>query len=527
MFILCLLFVCFAASTGHAQAVFQKKFSLNAETQGICNIRTSDGGYMLLGTSGGANSYGGGRILLIKTDANCNVQWTRNYGGNMAEFVSTVIENPDGSFMVTGTTYSYNSQPYGDALLMKVSSTGTLLWSKIYTGADSEYGYDVLRLSDGGYVIGGLTRTSTAGGYDFYALRTDSAGSPLWMKRFGGIGNDEGQALALADDGNILLLGSGYIGSSGGMMLSKLDVTNGNLLWTKVYGNGPGGNGSGYDILKTTNDQYFLVGINNGSSTSADIYVIKTDNTGTPLWSKSYGGSSGDYAYDAALTSDGGLAVTGFTLSYGAGGQDIFLLRLDSLGGVQWFSTFGTAGQEKTGGVVEAYDGGFLISGNITPAFFSGDIDWYIIKTDIAGTSSCQYMQTAMPVIPDSLVWTSVNPSAGTPSGSSTTAFNTSLGGTDSTYCTTVGIVAVDFPGQPFMLYPNPNDGFVVTLQLQDVQPDAAQVRIINMAGQTCYAHVLKNETMLEIETASFAPGLYMVEVQNGNAVSRQKLIVR
>lgn len=525
--ILCLLFVCIAAINGQAQAVFQKKFSLNAENQGTCNIRTSDGGFMMLGTTGAANSYGGGRIMLVKTDANCNVQWTRNYGGNLAEFVSVIIENPDGSFVLTGTTYSYNSQPSGDALLMKVSSTGTMLWTKIYTGADSEYGYDLLRLPDGGYVLGGLTRTATAGGYDFYVVRTDSAGSPMWMKRFGGIGNDEGQAMVLADDGNIMILGSGYIGTNGGMMLTKLDVTSGALLWTNVYGNGPGGNGSGYDILKTGSGNYFLVGISSGTNTMADIYVVKTDNNGTPLWSETYGGSSGDYAYDATLVSDGGLAITGFTTSFGAGGQDIFLLRLDSAGTVQWFSTFGTAGHEKANAVTETNDGGFLISGNTTPAFFSGDIDWYVIKTDAAGMSGCQQTAATISVIPDSMVWASVNPSTGTPSGSGNTAFNASLGLTDTTLCSTVGIAEVVFPGLPFTLYPNPNDGSGVNLQLNGLLQDAVQVRIVNMAGQTCYAHVLKNETVLAIETAAFAPGLYIVEVQNGNEVSRQKLIIR
>lgn len=526
MFILCLLFVCCAAVNGQTQAVFTKKFGLNAESSGTCTIRTSDGGYMLCGNSGGANSYGLGRILIIKTDADCNVQWTRNYGGNLPEYVSAIIQNPDGSYTMTGTTYSYNSQPYGDAFLMKISSTGTLMWCKIYTGSDSEYSYDLVRLPNGDYVFSGLTRTSTSGGYDCYAVRTDSAGTPVWMTKFGGIGNDEIQSMAIAADGNIMLLGSGYIGTDGGMLLAKLNVTNGALLWTKVYGNGPGGNGRGSDLVKTTSGSYYLVGWEYGGNNVNNIYVVKTDNNGTPLWSKSYGTPYGDLAYDGALTSDGGLVITGSADSIGTG-QDIFLLRIDSAGAMQWTTSFGSPGYQNGAYVLEAYDGGFLISGSSTVAFFSGVVDWYVIKTDAAGNSGCQQNPASFSVLPDSLVWATVNPFTGTPFGSSTSAFNTSLGLTDTTLCSTVGIADVVYSGLPFMLYPNPNEGSGVTLQLQGLQQDAAQVRIVNMAGQTCYMHVLKNETVLAIETAAFAPGLYIVEVQDGNAVSRQKLIIR
>lgn len=527
MFILCLLFVCCFAVNGRTQAVFTKKFGLNAESSGTCTIRTADGGYILCGNSGGANSYGLGRILVIKTDANCNVQWTRNYGGNLPEYVSAIIQNPDGSYTMVGTTYSYNSQPSGDAFLMKISSTGTNMWCKIYTGSDSEYGYDLVRLSNGDYVFSGLTRTGTAGGYDCYAVRTDSAGTPVWMKKFGGIGNDEIQSMAIADDGNILLLGSGYITPNGGMLFSKLDVTTGSLLWTKVYSNGPGGNGRGSDLVKTTTGSYYLVGWEYGGSNAADMLVVKTDNSGTPIWSKTYGSTYGDFPLSAALTPDGGLAISGYADSLGTGGNDAFLLRIDSAGAIQWFSVFGTPGHEQARHVLRAYDGGFLLSGSTTPGWNSGSVGWYVIKTDSLGNSNCQQSAAAISVIPDSVGWAGVNPSTGTPFGSSTTAFNTSLGLTDTTLCSTVGIVDVEYSGIPFTLYPNPNEGNGVTLQLQDLQPGAAQVRIVNMAGQTCYTHVLKNETVLEIETAAFAPGLYIVEVQNGNAVSRQKLVIR
>lgn len=524
--ILCLLFVCIAAINGQAQAVFQKYFGLNVETSGTCSIRTSDGGYILCGNTGGASSYGLGRILVLKTDADCNVQWTRNYGGNLPEYVSSIIQNPDGSYTLTGTTYSYNSQPYGDAFLMKISSAGALLWTKIYTGSDSEYSYDLVRLPNGDYVFSGLTRTLTSGGYDCYAVRTDSAGTPVWMTKFGGIGNDEIQSMTIAADGNIMLIGSGYIGTDGGMLLAKLNVTNGSLMWTKVYGNGPGGNGRGSDMVKTATGGYYLVGWVWGTNNSNDLYVVKTDNNGTPLWSKSFGTPYGELAYDGVLTSDGGLVVTGSADSIGTG-QDIFLLRIDSAGTLQWTTSFGSAGYQNGAHVLDAYDGGFLISGSSTIAFFSGAIDWYVIKTDAAGNSGCQQNPATFSVLPDSLVWATVNPFTGTPTGSSTSAFNTSLGHTDTTLCSTVGINTVTLPGIGFVIFPNPNDGSGVNLQLNGLLQDAAQVRIMNMAGQICFAHVLKNETVLEIETAAFAPGLYIVELQNGNEVSRQKLVIR
>ena len=165
----------------------------------------------------------------------------------------------------------------------------------------------------------------------------------------------------------------------------KIDA-NGNVLWTKNYGGA--GDDRGLYLQQTSDGGYIIAG--NTTSFGAggwDAYVIKTDASGNLQWTRTFGGTGEDYSCYVEQTGDGGYIVMGNTGSFGAGGQDVWLLKLDSSGTLLWANTYGGTGTEgqhwDTKGQITP-DGGFIISSHTT-SFGAGLADVWLIRTDSIG----------------------------------------------------------------------------------------------------------------------------------------------
>jgi uncharacterized protein YuzE len=101
-------------------------------------------------------------------------------------------------------------------------------------------------------------------------------------------------------------------------------------------------------------------------------------------WAKSYGGSASDEAYSIQQTSDGGFIVAGISYSFGAGGWDIWVLKLDANGNVVWQKTYGGFDYDYAWSIQETSDGGFIVAGG-TYSFDAGGIKCWILKLDANG----------------------------------------------------------------------------------------------------------------------------------------------
>ena len=156
-------------------------------------------------------------------------------------------------------------------------------------------------------------------------------------------------------------------------------------LWTKRFGGW--GEDYGACVVQTGNDGFILTGSTMpfGPDSSADLFLVKTDNDGNQLWTRTYGdsGTLWDCGRHICQTSDGGYIIVGETESYG-GGQieypDIYLLKIDSGGSQEWYRTFGGPGMDIGYWVEPTMDGGFIIAGELDNC---GDL--VLIKTDSLG----------------------------------------------------------------------------------------------------------------------------------------------
>jgi putative intracellular protease/amidase len=154
-------------------------------------------------------------------------------------------------------------------------------------------------------------------------------------------------------------------------------------LWTRTFG---GSSAEGGRSVEETSDGGFIMAGYTYSfgAGNADLYLIKTDAGGNLQWARAFGGPGWEYGNSAIETADGGYLAAGYTSSWGAGSRDVYLVKTDPDGGEIWSTTFGGSGLDVAMSVVEMEDGAYAVAG-YTDSFGAGESDVYLIKLDPAG----------------------------------------------------------------------------------------------------------------------------------------------
>jgi uncharacterized delta-60 repeat protein len=187
--------------------------------------------------------------------------------------------------------------------------------------------------SSGGMIVAGYTTSFGAGNRDFWVLKLDSQGSPLWQKTFGGPRDDYARSIQQTSDGGFIVAGV-----------------------TKSFGAG-----------------------------DYDAWVLKLRSNGSKQWQKTYGGKRGDYAHAVRQTADGGYIIAGSTGSFGHGGMDFWLLKLNSAGGIQWEKAYGGPKDESAFAVDILPEGDFYVAGR-SESFGSGMYDAMVLRVNKNGS---------------------------------------------------------------------------------------------------------------------------------------------
>ena len=279
--------------------------------------------------------------------------WETTFGGTNNDRGYSVQQTTDGGYIITGTTSSFGGN---GVYLIKTDGSGIEQWSQTFGGSGG--GFSVQQTSDGGYIITGTTSSFGNGEEDVYLIKTDGNGIEQWSQTFGGKNIDYGWSVQQTSDGGYVITG-----------------------WTQSFGNGSGPDPYEYSFGST------------------DVYLIKTDGSGTEQWSQTFGGTEDDHGFSVQQTSDGGYIITGGTTSFGNGNGDVYLIKTDGSGIEQWSQTFGGIYNEHGYSIQQTNDGGYIITGP-TQSFGngsgpdpydpyseegSGSTDVYLIKTDSEG----------------------------------------------------------------------------------------------------------------------------------------------
>ena len=255
------------------------------------------------------------------------------------------------------------------------------MWNGLFGGTQDEEAYDIIQTTDGGFLAAGATSSFGSGGRDVWLIKLNSSGNEVWRKTLGGLSSDGARSIKQTSDGGFIITGwtfsqgPGFVGNA---LLLKTDSL-GNQQWSKAFG----GNDvdRGYSVQQTSDGGYIFTGYTASYGAGLDdLYLVKTDSLGNEVWSKTFGGTGRDYGNSVQQTLDGGYIIAGYTLSFGAGSEDVWLVKTDSNGNQEWSKTFGGSSSDVGYCVNETFDGGYIIAGH-TLSFGAGVHDVWLIRT--------------------------------------------------------------------------------------------------------------------------------------------------
>jgi len=288
--------------------------------------QTQDGGYIVTGwTSSFGNWY---EVYLVKTNTTGDTLWTQTYGGANEDYGYSVQQTSDEGYIIAGNTRSFGNDV--QVYLVKTNASGDTLWTRSYGGTYTDRGYSVQQTSDGGYIIAGCTYSFGAGYADFYLIKTNASGDTLWTRTYGGANEDYGYSVQQTTDGGYIVGGwTRSFGDSTQVYLVKTNAT-GDTLWTRNYGGW--GEDYGWSVQQTSDSGYIVTGEAELFG-SYKVCLLKTNASGDTLWTQTYGGVGIDWGYSVQQTTDGGYIVAGVSGSVGNGLQ-VYLIKTDVNGNV-------------------------------------------------------------------------------------------------------------------------------------------------------------------------------------------------
>ena len=283
--------------------------------------------------------------------------------------------------------YCYAGENITDPIEGSVQATGHI-FSVTFGSHNSDQGYSVQQTTDGGYVITGFSEFSGVyDGPDVFLIKTDSNGSEEWNRKIDD-NSGRGYSVQQTTDGGYIITGSaGVFGNHLDVSLYKTDFV-GNEQWRRTFGafNSPNDD-IGNSVQQTTDGGYIITGwtlsFGNGNT---DVWLIKTDSNGDSLWTQTFGRGKEDRGNSVQQTTDGGYIITGSTNSFGDGLEDVWLIKTDSDGDSLWTQIFDGEFTEWGNSVQQTTDGGYIITG-WTNSFGNGGRDVWLIKTDFNGDS--------------------------------------------------------------------------------------------------------------------------------------------
>jgi len=362
---------------------------------------------------------------------NGTLAWVETFGGSGIDQATAVVTTEDGAYMVVGSTYSNDGHFAGlksttdaDYFLMRVRPDGGVDWTKVYGGDDDELATGITKTSDGGYVLVGYSRSdncftgSNGGFHDYYILKVDAQGNEIWCQNFGYPGSDQAQNIIETREGDLMVTGFFDVSASGGQGNDdrenagtlhgvgeywgiKLDA-DGQFFWKRYFGGS--NNDRSYNVMQTNDGGFVLIGSSESddfditdSKGSYDYWAVKLSAEGDLEWTRSFGGSEIDIAYDIATTLDGNFLIVGDArsndqdVSTNYGNADIWLVAIDPQGNLIWEKSLGGSMFDSAKDLLPMNDNLYCVTGSsrsndVDVTTNNGENDAWTVVVDAQGT---------------------------------------------------------------------------------------------------------------------------------------------
>ena len=262
----------------------------------------------------------------------------------------------------------------------------SVMWNQTYEGEGQEVAHWLIVTSDGGYAIGGYTGNigATEEDSDFWLVKTDANGNMEWNQTYDWTDSYRIKSLLSTYDGGIAIAGHTIPHDFSDFWLVKID-TNGKIEWNKTYGGEI--QDRAYSLVQTSDGGYALAGSTwSFGAGKDDFWLVKTDSLGNMEWNRTYGGAESDSANSLIVTSDGGFALAGSTWSFNLSSFDYWLVKTNANGNMVWNQTYDYKSYwDVAYSVFETSEGGYAIFGTANlPVPLEGHTFW-LVKTDWNG----------------------------------------------------------------------------------------------------------------------------------------------
>ena len=375
------------------EVIWQRSYGGSGQEEAYAVLSTADGGSIFVGCAESSDgdltqNHGGYDLWVVRTDADGDLLWQRSYGGSGGEYLGSIVETPDGGYLVTCHTNSddgdvqgwhagyHLGQPNTDVWVLRLDPTGGIVWSRCLGGSRFELSKSAAVCHEGGFIIGcgtsspdgdvvGYHYSADINDLDAWLVKLNSEGAIVWSHAYGGTGREQYTTVREAPNGDLLFSGS-------------------------------------------TNSADGDVSQNNGDH---DVWVVRTSATGELLWERCYGGPEMEVAYGMVLREDGRPYVIGTVRSDPVihpgshEAMDAWFLALDAQGNVEQEKFIGGSANDSGFHLCGSTDQSLLLVGSSYSADGDipnnqGDVDGWVAHLDVNETGLESLSATGLFIAP-------------------------------------------------------------------------------------------------------------------------------
>ncbi len=265
-------------------------------------------------------------ITYLSTNNSVVIEWNRTWGGSKYDDCYGVAVDSIDNIYLAGYTESFGAGQ-DDMVLVKYDSSGVQQWNCTWGGGDSDHGYRVAVDSSNNVYVVGLTNSFGAGSSDLVIVKYDSIGIQQWNRTGGGINIDLGEGVAVDSSDNVYLVGEtlSFGAGSSDLVIVKYD-SSGVQQWNRTWGGGDSDHG--YGVALDSFDNVYVAGATfSFGAGQDDMVLVKYDNSGVQQWNRTWGGSKYDECHVVAVDSIDNIYLAGYTESFGAVNYDMVLVK--------------------------------------------------------------------------------------------------------------------------------------------------------------------------------------------------------